>query len=89
MLASEAKKRLRRNLFAVEHQEIGPENTCALEGQPLFFCLHAGWWLPLSVRAAVFACAICKEILERRQSEWRLATAQARTKLTRLLRGSF
>jgi hypothetical protein len=38
-------------------------------------CTLGGGFL-LSVRAAVFTCAICKEIRERRQIEWRLHTAQ-------------
>jgi hypothetical protein len=45
MLAFEVKTRLSRELFVVEHQEIRPENRCAREGLPLFFLLHAGWWL--------------------------------------------
>src|SRR5579859_1453616 len=42
-------------------------------------CTLGGGFL-LSLRAAVFTCAICKEIRERRQIEWSLHTAQARKK---------
>jgi len=45
MLASEIRTGLSRELFVMEHQEIWPENTRTLEGLPLFFRLHAGWWL--------------------------------------------
>ena len=80
MLASKVRNRLSRNLFVVEHQEIRHENTGALEGARSFSVCTLGGGFLLSVRAAVFTCAICKEIRERRQIEWRLHTAQARTK---------
>jgi len=51
-----------------------------LDGRPLFFRLHAGWWLSSFVRAAVFPGTLWKEIRERRQIKWRLRSAQrART----------
>lgn len=80
MLASEVKNRLGRNPFVVEHQEIRPENTHALEEARSFSVCTLGGGFLLSVRAAVFTCAIYKEICERRQIEWRLPTGQARTK---------
>jgi hypothetical protein len=59
----------------VEHQEIRHENTGALEGTRSFSVCTLGGGFPLSVRAAVIL-PICKEILEHRQIEWRLHTAQ-------------
>lgn len=41
MLVSEAKKRLSRNLFAVEHQEIRPENRAHSKDDR--FCPFARW----------------------------------------------
>ncbi len=76
MLASKVRNRLSRNLFVVEHQEIRHENTGGLEGTRSFSVCTLGGGCPLSVRAAVFTRAICKEIRERRQIEWRLHTAQ-------------
>jgi len=76
MLASAVRNRLSRNLLVVEHQEIRPENTRTLEGVPLFFRLHAGWWLSsLSESGCVYLCDL-QRICERRQIEWRLHTAQ-------------
>jgi hypothetical protein len=75
MLACEVKNRLRTEPFVVKHQEIGQENTGALEGARSFSICTLGGGFLLSVRAAVFTYAICKEIRERRQIEWRLHTA--------------
>jgi hypothetical protein len=44
------------------------------DGRSFSVCTLGGGFL-LSVRAAVFTCAICKEIRERRQIEWRLHTS--------------
>jgi hypothetical protein len=80
MLACEVKTRLRREPYVVKHLEIRPEDTRTLEGLPLFFRLHAGWWLSSLCESGCVYRAIWKEIRERRQIEWRLPTAQARTK---------
>jgi hypothetical protein len=46
MLVSEAKKRLSRNLFALEHQEIRPENRAHSKGDRSFSVCTLGGGFP-------------------------------------------
>jgi hypothetical protein len=73
----------------VEHQEISPENTRTVDGLPLFFRLHAGWWLSSLCKSACNSVRSAKKFVSVGKLSGDFTPHKRARNSRRLLLGSF